>query len=133
MKVVRGFDKAKVEDIAKNCGADSVEKSVSYISAPFISGNKGFICELFDDVGFFAGTMCKKHFRLYEIAVKEEAHGNGYGKAMILRISQLCRKSGVEKITLRTSKKESAIDFYRRIGGIIVGEKKGDYEVEIKV
>lgn len=133
MKIVRGFSRANVEDIAKNCGADSVKKSISYIGAPFISGNEGFICETFDDVGFFAGTMCKKHFRLYEIAVKEEAHGNGYGKAMILRIKQLCRENGVQKITLRTSKKETAIFFYRRMGGIIVGEKKGDYEVEIKV
>lgn len=77
--------------------------------------------------------MCRKHFRLYELAVKEEHQKEGYGVAMITRIKQLCRKHGTEKITLRTSKTESAIDFYKRIGGTIVGEKGDDYEVEIEV
>lgn len=91
------------------------------------------MCEIFDDVGFFAGTMCRKHFRLYELAVKEGAHGGGYGTAMIMRIKQLCQKHGAEKITLRTSKDESAIEFYKKIGGTIVGVKDNDFEVEIRV
>lgn len=131
MKIVSGFDEKIVGEIARGCGAKSVKSSISYIGAPFISGNKGFVCEVFDGVGFFAGTMCKKHFRLYELAVKEEEHGKGYGRAMIMRIKQLCRKHGAEKITLRTSKSETAIDFYKKIGGTIVGEKGDDYEVEI--
>lgn len=132
MNIVRGFDKKTVEEIARMCGADSVRGSISYISAPFIRENKNFLCEVFDERAFFAGTMCKKHFRLYELAVKDEEHGKGYGKAMLLRIKQLCRQRGVQKITLRTSKDETAIDFYKKIGGTIVGEKDGDYEVEIK-
>lgn len=133
MKIVRGFDTTKVDSIAKNCGADSVKNSVSYLGVPFISGGRGFVCEIIDDVAFFAGTMCKKHFRLYEMAVDKGSQGSGYGTAMIMRMKQLCRKAGAEKITLRTSKEESAINFYYRIGGRIVGEKGNDYEVEIKV
>jgi GNAT superfamily N-acetyltransferase len=133
MNIVRGFDKKTVEEIARMCGADSVRGSISYISAPFICENKNFLCEVFDERAFFAGTMCRKHFRLYELAVKEDYQKKGYGVAMITRIKQLCRKHGAEKITLRTSKYENAINFYKRIGGTIVGEKDDDYEVEIKV
>lgn len=77
--------------------------------------------------------MCKKHFRLYEIAVKKEMQNKGYGKFMIMRIKKLCSQNNINKITLRTNKQEEAINFYKKIGGIIVGEKNNDWEVEIKV
>ena len=132
MKIVQGFDEKKLYSIAKNCGSDSVRKTVNYLRVPAHNSN-GFICEVLDDVAFFGGVMCKKHFRLYEMAVDKEYQGSGYGTAMIMRMKQLCRKAGAEKITLRTSKEESAIGFYYRIGGRIVGDKGNDYEVEIKV
>ena len=132
MKIARGFNAKVIDDIAKNCGADSVKNTISYLRVPFIGG-AGFVCEIFDDVAFFAGTMCKKHFRLYEMAVREDYQRKGYGRAMILRMRQLCQKAGVEKITLRTSKNETAIQFYKKLGGRIVGEKDNDYEVEFTV
>lgn len=50
-----------------------------------------------------------------------------------MRIKGICRENGLEKITFRTSKEESAINFYRKMGGVVVGEKGNDWEVEIKV
>ena len=133
MKIVRGFDEKTVAEIAKECGSKSVKGSVSFLGAPYISGGKGFVCEVFDDVAFYAGTMCKKHFRLYEMAVRKDAQGRGYGTAMVARMKALCARSGAEKITLRTSREETAIEFYGRVGGVITGSKGGDYEVEIFV
>jgi ribosomal protein S18 acetylase RimI-like enzyme len=126
----KGFDKEKIEEIAKACGADSVKKSISYISAPFLRSK--LYCEVVDNVGFFAGSIGKKHFRLYELAVKKDFQHKGYGSILLGRIKKICREKNLEKITLRTSRDETAIKFYRRFGAKIVGIKDNDYEVEIK-
>ena len=131
MIISRGYNKELVREIARNCGSKAVTGSLSYIEIPFIQ--KNLYCEIFDDVAFFAGTFQKKHFRLYETAVKQECQRSGYGRAMIKRIQMLCQERGLDKITLRTSKEESAINFYRKVGGTVVGEKDGDWEVVIKV
>ena len=133
MRIERKFDAKRVDEIAKGSGSESVKGAASYLSIPFIGGGRGFICEIIDNNAFFAGTMCKKHFRLYEMAVRKESQKGGYGTAMLMRMKKLCRKSGVEKITCRTSKKETAINFYMKNGGRIVGEKGEDFEVEIPV
>lgn len=133
MKIKQGFDKDTVNQIAKNCGSACVKDTISYITAPFIRGGAGFRCEIIDGVAFFAGTLCKKHFRLYEMAVLESEQKKGYGRLMVMRMKKLCSDHGVEKITLRTSKAEGAINFYYRVGGKIVGEKGEDWEVEITV
>ena len=132
MKIVSGFDEKTIDFIAKNCGAKSVKSAANYIRVPFIGG-AGFVCEIIDGTCFFAGTKCKKHFRLYEMAVLESEQKKGYGTAMIYRIKKICADSGLKKITLRTSKEESAINFYRKFNCKIIGEKDGDWEVEIPV
>ena len=131
MNISTKFNQEAIKEIAKKSGSKAVKDSISYITAPFICGSKGFYTEIIDNVAFFAGNITKKHFRLYEIAVIEDKQKEGYGSFMIMRIKQLCQKKGIPKITLRTSKDETAIDFYRKQGGRIVGEKDNDWEVEI--
>ncbi len=133
MKFVRGFDKEVIDRIAKASEAESTKDAANWLTVPYISGAKGFICEVVDDVAFYAGVMGKKHFRLYEICVEKASQHKGYGSAMLNRIKALCITRGVNKITFRTSKQETAIDFYRKHNATIVGEKENDWEVEIKV
>lgn len=133
MKIKCKFDAEAVDRIARTSEAESVKGAANYLQIPFIGGAKGFRCEIIDDCAFFAGNLCKKHFRLYEMAVEKESQRNGYGSFMIHRMKKLCKENGIGKITCRTSKQETAIMFYKKHGGIIVGEKDGDYEVEIKV
>lgn len=109
------------------------EKSVEFIHAPWIRGADGFICEIFDDCAFYAGTCQKTTFRLYEIAVISEKQNKGYGKAMIKRIMSVCQSKGIDRIMLRTSRKEEAVGFYVRLGGNVIGTNGDDWEVEIKV
>lgn len=133
MKIEKGFDAEKVKRISRASGAESVKDAANYLRIPFIGGGQGFRCEIIDDVAFFAGNLCKKHFRLYEMAVDKEHQRKGYGTIMLLRMKQLCSRNNIEKITCRTSKNETAIIFYMKHGGRIVGEKGNDYEVEIRV
>lgn len=133
MKFVRGFDADAIDRIAKASEAESTKDALHWLSVPYIQGSKGFICEIVDDVAFYAGVMGKKHFRLYEICVEKASQRQGYGTAIINRIKALSITRGVNKITFRTSKKETAIEFYRKQNGIIVGQKEGDWEVEITV
>lgn len=52
---------------------------------------------------------------------------------MIIRIKKICQNRGLEKITLRTSKNETAVYFFKKCGGIITGQKGTDWKMEIKV
>lgn len=133
MKIVRGFDKDTIRDIAKNCGSKSVKSSISFLERMnYLSPDK-LVCEVIDDVGFYGACICKKHLRLYEIAVREDAHKQGYGKVMMMRMVKLCRQKGLEKITFRTAKNETAVEFYKKLGAVITGEKGEDWEMELRV
>lgn len=133
MKIISKYDKELIKDIAKNCGSKNVKSTYSYLDVANYQAKEKFRCEIIDDCAFFAGIVCKKHFRLIETAVKEECQKKGYGKILLLRMKLLCQRNNLDKITLRTSKQETAVNFFRKNGGIIIGEKGNDYEMEIKV
>ena len=90
-------------------------------------------CAIVDDVAFIAGTFGKEHFRLAEMAVKTEFKHQGYGSFMIKLVKAACARRGKTRITLRTSKNETAFEFYQKIGGSVVGENGDDFEVVIPV
>ena len=133
MKIVQKYEKNIIKEIAKGCGSKNVKSTYSYLDVMNYHSNGKFKCEIIDDCAFFAGLVAKHHFRLIETAVKEEYQGKGYGSLIIMRMKRLCIKNNLSKITLRTSKEETAVNFFRKYGGVIVGEKKNDYEMEIKI
>lgn len=133
MKVEKGYNAKKINTIAKASQANSVKDASSYLRVPCYRNKDNFICEIINDVAFYAGCFGKKYFRLYEMAVSKEAQRKGYGTLMITRIKVACQARGLQKITLRTSKTETAIEFYRKHNGVIVGENNGDWEVEIPI
>ena len=132
MIVKSGFDEKTVEQIARASGSKAVRGSIAYLRRAHYNNPQTFVCEVFDGQAFYAGSMARKHFRLYEMAVVEGAQGSGYGKLMVARMRALCQKYGAEKITLRTSREEDAINFYHKMGGVVTGIKDNDYEVEIR-
>lgn len=131
MKIETKYEKKKVEEIAKNCGSKSVKSSYTYLDKMYYYNPSKFVCVIVDDCAFFAGTLCKKHFRLLELAVKEENQKMGYGKKLMGMMKQMCRKKEIEKITFRTSRQEDALYFYERMGAKIVKMKDEDFEMEI--
>lgn len=133
MRIIQGYNKELIKDIAKNCGSKNVKSTYSYLDVANYHSKDKFRCEIIDECAFFAGLIGKKHFRLIETAVKEECQGKGYGTAIIIRMKMLCQKNNLNKITLRTSKDETALQFFKKQGGVITGEKGNDYEMEINV
>ena len=133
MRIIQRYDKELIKDIVKNCGSKNVRSTYSYLDVVNYHSKNKFKCEIIDDCAFFAGTMAKNHFRLIETAVKEEYQGKGYGTALIIRMKMLCKENNLSKITLRTSKEETALYFFKKNGGVITGEKGNDYEMEIRV
>lgn len=131
MRFEQGFKFEKINQIARASGAESVKDAANWLRVPFCRGWANFFCEIVDDVAFYAGTFEKKHFRLYEMAVSKEAQRKGYGTICLERLKRLCQQRGIAKITLRTSRNETAIDFWRKHGGVIVGINGEDWEVEI--
>ena len=133
MKVERKFDEKLVEDIARHCGSKSVRSSIAWLRRAHFNNPEKFICEIADGVAFWSADTCKTHLRLYEIAVREDCHGKGFGKAMVIRMVKYCKANNLEKITFRTAKDEPAVEFYKRFGAVITGEKGNDWEMEIKL
>ena len=133
MKIRTEYDEKTVERIARNCDSKSVRDGVAFLRKSAFETPEKFYCEIIDEVCFFAGYVGKESFRLYEIAVENEYKGRGYGRIMMFRLRKLCSKKGISKITLRTSKDENAVSFYRKFGGKITGQKKNDWEMELKV
>lgn len=133
MRIVKGFDERTCEDIARHCGSASVRSSIAWLRRAHFNNPDKFVCEIVDGVAFWAADICRTHMRLYEIAVREEHHGKGYGKVMMLRMAKTCKENKLSKITLRTAKDEDAIKFYKKMGAVIVGEKGNDWEVEIRL
>ena len=123
------YDVIAIRDIDRSCGSESVKNADSYLRAVAFRGN--MYCAIVDEVAFVAGTFGKDHFRLAEIAVKQENQGQGIGRFMINMIRQECYRRGKHKITLRTAKDETAHQFYQKIGGSVVGIKGNDYEIQI--
>lgn len=133
MKVIQKYDKEIIKDIAKNCGSKNVKSTYSYLDVANYHSKGKFRCEIIDECAFFAGLIGKQHFRLIETAVKQDCQGKGYGTAIIIRMKKLCKENNLNKITLRTSKDETALQFFKKQGGVIIGEKGNDFEMEIKV
>lgn len=133
VKFRRAYDLPVFKAIAKESGSAILEKETGYLDRAKFFGGKQFVSEMLGDFAFYAGTIGKKHFRLIEIAVKQSEQGKGYGRLMMFRIIALCRKRGLNKITLRTNRTENAVNFYKRFGGEITGIKGEDYEMEILI
>lgn len=134
VKINHVFDFDIIENIIKQAGSSSLKKEASYLQrAKFFAKGK-FKCGIISgDVGFYAGTAGKSHFRLVSIAVVEQHHGKGYGTAMMFELIEQCRRRGIKKITLRTNKHETAVNFYKKFGGKIVGTNGDDWEMEIPI
>lgn len=128
-----GFNEQKFVEICKASGSKSVRESSAYLRRAYHDNPDKMYCEIHDGVACFAGTICKKHFRLLEIAVREEEQGNGYGTLMLNRIKRLCIREGLTKITFRANANEPAVDWYLKHGGIVIGKKQDDYCMEIMV
>ena len=127
------YDEKLFKEIAQQSGAPSLVKDAVYIRTERFYYKSGFVSFAIGDQAFFAGVVGKEYFRLFIIAVRKQSQGKGYGKAMMHRIIQLCKKRGLHKITLRTNRNENAVSFYKRYGGRIIGIKGDDYEMEIQV
>ena len=130
----RVYDLKLFMEIAAESGNKTLADETDYLRTAKFYGKKKFVSEIINGgAGFYAGVIAKKHFRLIEIAVRESEQGKGYGKEMMWRIIRQCRKRGIEKITLRINRVESAAGFYKRFGGVITGNNGEDYEMEIRI
>ena len=127
------YDERAMEALARKSGSKRVKESVAYIRrAHYYNPDKTFTCRI-GESAFFAGTIAKDHFRLLEIAVLQDAHGQGYGRKMMEIMKAVSKQHKLKKITLRTSKEETAVNFFTKFGGVIVGEKGKDWEMEIRL
>lgn len=130
--IITSLDVPSLKEICHNCGSKSVKDGCGYMQWIYFHNPERCRLSLVPGVGFWFGTVSKKHFRLIEFAVHKNHQGEGYGRALFEELCQYVSGLGLNKITLRTSMYESAINFWERIGGAkVVGMKKDDYELEI--
>lgn len=121
-----------IKQISYDCGSDSVKHAYNYIRA-IAFRNERCVCEVLGEVGYYFGYFGKKHFRLVEVAIKEEEQHKGYGSRIMRRIVRTCRAGNIDRITLRCSVAEGNWRFYLLQGFTIVGKKQDDFEMELKL
>ena len=127
------FDENEVKNIAKMSEGSAVISSIAYLRKARFDSPKKFICEILNDVAFWAGTICKDHLRMYEVAVVKAEQGNHYGKACLDRMRKCCKDNGLSVITFRTAKGGRALSFFLKNGAVPVGVTGQDYEMELKI
>lgn len=110
-----------------------MKASASYMSVVRHYGGEKFWCQTLGDNAFYYGVRGKEHFRLIAIAVKEDCHGKGMATALLTHLFEKCAKEDIKTITLRTHKGGKALNFWKKIGAKIIGEKGDDYEMRIEL
>ena len=122
-----------VKHICCNCGNKDMMSSFDYLrTARYYAGDK-FVCEVFDNKGFYFGIRNKSTFRLIAIAVLESEQNKGIGANIVFNIIEMCEQYGLTAITFRTDKRGKALNFWLKLGAIIVREKNNEYEMIIRI
>lgn len=99
-------------------------------TARYHNPEKFWLC-IIPEKGFLYGLRCQHHFRLIAIAVVKESQGTGVATCLLQKLYELCDKYDLGQITFRTHKHGSAINFWKKNGAAIIGEKGEDYEMKI--
>jgi len=80
-------------------------------------------------VGFLNGEIILDEGNILMISVKKEFQNKGVGRKLMNRFEKLAKKEGVKAIYLEVSEKNiNAIDFYKKLGFIPVGQRKNYYK-----
>ena len=127
-----GGDWQLIKAICQGCGSKTIKQTFGYLQRLAYFDKSKLIFDIFDDGAFFAGTRNKNHVRVIAIAVLQSNQRGGMGKAIMYHEMRKARAWGISEITLRTSKKEHGIHFWKAMGAVITGEKGEDWEMRLK-
>lgn len=101
--------------------------------ALYVSQPGKFWYGMFLSCAFYYGNVANDHFRLVAIAVDKDHQGFGLGTMMLTRIIQRCEENNIPAITFRTHKLGKALEWWKKQGAVIVGDKGEDYEMRISL
>lgn len=82
-------------------------------------------------IGFLWYNIAKrnKYLKLYYLGIDNEYKNKGYGKLAMNRLFEVAKEYGMEKISFKVSKKNEAINFYKKFSPIEIEELEKDYYV----
>ena len=123
-----------VDRICRDCGDKTMRNSYNYMRRAryFIAADQ-FDLQVFGETGFYFGVKNKTSYRLIAIAVRHADQGKGFGALMLASLIERCVEFGYDRITLRAHKQGEAVEFWKKMGADIVGEKGDDYEMKITI
>lgn len=71
-------------------------------------------------IGFILGYSEQwwdsRHFHLYEMGIKQEYQGSGWGRKLLQTLEKECRNKGIQRIYLFTARNGQAEQFYTNSG-----------------
>lgn len=79
-------------------------------------------------IGFLEASIISPESEIFDIAVKKEFQGKGYGKMLMENFISICKNSGVNTIFLEVNSiNKKAISFYLNAGFEPYAERKNYY------
>ena len=79
-------------------------------------------------IGFLEASIISPESEIFDIAVKKEFQGKGYGKMLMENFISICKSSGVNTIFLEVNSiNKKAISFYLNAGFEPYAERKNYY------
>ncbi len=131
MIIKKKFDQKALEAIARESGSKQAVKDVSYARFAFYHSNPSkHYCEYIEGVSFILGKYTQDGFAMIGMATAEQHKRQGHASNLLLRLLCKCSEKGIKKIKTRTL---SGVEFYRGHGFRIVGQREGDYLMELNL
>ncbi len=119
-------DKELIHNICFNCGSTVMKRTFGYIERMMYFDSKKCVFDIFDESAFFFGVRGKKHLRCIGIAVMKSQQRQGIGRNILYHEMRKAKLHELNRMTLRTAKDETGIEFWLKMGATIV-ERKDTY------
>ena len=123
----------KAEEIVSRCSSEDRSGYRAFMRAGEYWAKGKFICRGFADSGFYCGSIAKRHFRLYVIAVEVAAEGTGLATVLLEDMKRVVASRGVGRITFKTKIGSRAWEWWNRRGAVLSDKGFVGNEAEMEI
>lgn len=130
---IEDMSEAAAEAIVSKCSSPDRSSYRSFMMAGEYWAKDKFVCRGLGSSGFYCGSLSKRHFRLYVIAVACSCEGTGLASALLEDMKIRVYSSGRKKITFKTKIGSRALEWWNRRGAVLSDKGFVGDEAEMEI